>query len=122
MESVGLKISIYFLIFVEISNWKNAVYFICIHLHLIDCILTLCIPRIKSTLKVIQEVHRFLLTAKKSIKSRNFMPVAEKLAKIAIKLALATDYLEGVSDFGFHDVNVSLLQLVKPNLNFFINN
>lgn len=113
MESAVLKISIYFFVYVEISNLKDAVYS-----SALDCIPTLCVQHIKNTLKVIQELRILLLTAKTCMKSRNFMPVVKKVAKMAIELALTADYQENVRDFGIRDLNVNFFQLLESKLGF----
>lgn len=114
MKSVVL-ISIYFLVCFEISNLKKAVLSFAF-----DSIPTLCVPCIKNTLKVIYELRILFLITKQCVKSRNYMPVAKKLVKMAIELSLAVHYQEKVSDIGTRDLNVSLLQLVESKLNFII--
>lgn len=108
MDSNELKVIIYILIYVVISNIKNEIYSFAL-----DCILTKYIPNIKNTLRVIKTVHTFLVTAQECVKSRNFMSFTEKLANMAIELALIINYQKNESDFAIHDVNVCLLQLVK---------
>lgn len=108
MESIGLEINIYILLYVIISDFKNEVYTFAL-----DCILTLYVPRIKNTLKVIKELRNFFGTAEKCIKTGNFMSITEKLAKMVIELAIAIYYQDNVSVFTIHDLNVSLLQLVE---------
>lgn len=114
MESVVLEMCIFFLICVEISSSKDAV-----HSRAYEGIFRLCVPRIKNSLKIIQELSIFFMIVKKCMETRNFIPVVRKLAKMAIELALSTDnHLERVPIFRLYGVNVSPPHLNKTKLNF----
>lgn len=107
----GSKSNIFILLYFIISNLRNEVVS-----SVLDCILTLYVPRLKNAVKVIKELRTFLLIAKKCIKSRNFIPIAEKLANMATDLAIATEYQDTVSVFAINDANVSLL-INNKNIN-----
>lgn len=104
----GSKSNIFILLYFAISNLRNDVFS-----SVLDCIFTLYVPRLKSALKVVKELRAFLLIAKKCIKSRNFMPITEKLVNMAIELAIVADYQDTVSVFAINDANVSLLQIIN---------
>lgn len=111
MKSAGFSTEMYILIYILISNLKNGVYS-----SALDCllrILNLYVPYIKIALKIVNELRNFLVIVEKCMKSRNFMPITEKLTITAIDLAAAVSYRENIPFFSNYDINVSLLEPIE---------